>query len=306
MLQQIKEYLNFNKRERNGIFVLITLILILLSANLLLPLLISTEKADISEFEKEISMFERSKTQYFDSINKNKKKKLIKKSLDHQIKYFKFDPNYLSVKGWKKLGLSKKQIDVIINYRKSGGKFYKKEDLKKIYSISDRMYKLLKPFISIATKEKATIKETKKKVTKLKQRKEHSIIELNSADSINLTTLYGIGPAFSTRIIKYRNLLGGYYSKSQLLEVYGFDNKRLKKISSYISVDKKRISKININTVEFKKLLRHPYFSYELTSKIFNFKNKQGKIKSIENIKNIELVTDSLFQKIKPYLMIRE
>lgn len=304
MLQFLKEYFSFNKRERQGIFVLLSLILTLLLINLLLPKFTNNSAFDSSEFEKEISDYEKSKTKYFDSINNIRQKKIISKSINQQVELFKFDPNKISAKEWKKLGLSEKQIKVIKNYKEKGGKFYKKEDLKKIYSISERKYKSLEPFISIPTKKKQQRKKQQKEVAKKPKVKKNIIIELNITDSAGLTKLYGIGPAFSSRIIKYRNLLGGYYSKDQLLEIYGFDSARLKMIIKNISVEPEKIKKININNAGFKELLRHPYISYELTSQIFKLRKKQGQLKNIEQLKKIDLVNDSIFQKIVPYLSV--
>ncbi|MCD4774394.1 MAG: helix-hairpin-helix domain-containing protein, partial [Bacteroidales bacterium] len=300
-----KEYFSFNKRERQGIFVLLSLILTLLLINVLLPKFTYNTEFDSSEFEKEMLFFEKSRDRYFDSLNNIRQMKLISESNDQQIKLFKFDPNHLSAEEWKKLGLSEKQIKVINNYKEKGGKFYKKEDLKKIYSISESKYKLLEPFITIPTKKKQQRKKQQKETIKKTQVKKKIIIELNSADSAGLTKLYGIGPAFSSRIIKYRNLLGGFYSKDQLLEIYGFDSTRLKMIIKNISVETEKIKKININNAGFKELLRHPYISYELTSQIFKLKNKQGQLKNIKQLKKIDLVNDSLFQKLVPYLSVK-
>ena len=304
MLRFLKEYFSFNKRERQGIFVLLSLILTLLLINLLLPKFTNDIEFDFSEFEKEISFYEKSKTEYFDSLNNIRRKKMILESINQQIKLFKFDPNHLTAEEWKKLGLSEKQIEVIKNYKEKGGKFYKKEDLKKIYSISEKKYKSLEPFIIIPSKKKQQRKKQQKEIVKKPKIKKNIIIELNTADSAGLTKLYGIGPTFSSRIIKYRNLLGGFYSKNQLLEIYGFDSTRLKMIIKNISVEPEKINKININNAGFKELLKHPYISYELTSQIFKFRKKQGQLKNIEQLKKIDLVNDSLFQKIVPYLSV--
>jgi DNA uptake protein ComE-like DNA-binding protein len=305
VLQFLKEYFSFNKRERQGIFVLLSLIFIMIVINLLLPVFTTSPDFDYSEFEEEIASFEKSKTKYFDLKNNVRKEKIILESNFQQVELFEFDPNQLSAKEWEKLGLSKKQIKVINNYKEKGGKFYKKEDLRKIYSISEQKYKLLEPFITISSKKKNIKRKQKIKTTRKPQVKKKLLIQLNTADSAELTKLYGIGPAFSSRIIKYRKLLGGFYSKNQLLEVYNFDSTRLKMIIDNISVKPEKIKKLNINKVEFKELLRHPYISYELTSQIFKLIKKQGQLNNIEQLKKIDLVNDSIFKKIVPYLSVK-
>src|SRR5690606_26013840 len=66
------------------------------------------------------------------------------------VEYFMFDPNGLAVVDWKRLGLSDRQIRMIKNYEAKGGRFRKKEDLKKIYAISDADYARLSACIAIA------------------------------------------------------------------------------------------------------------------------------------------------------------
>ena len=43
-----------------------------------------------------------------------------------------------------------------------------------------------------------------------------TVVELNSADSTTLRRVPGIGPVFASRIVRFRSLLGGFYTVSQL------------------------------------------------------------------------------------------
>ena len=312
----IKQYFSFNKRERSGIFILIFIILILIIINYLLPFFSQNKQVDFSEFDKEISVFETSQKAIQDSIKKvysqktfnNKKQKTI--ITEKKLSPFKFNPNDLSIEKWKKLGLTENQIKVIKNYEKRGGKFYKKEDLKKIYSISKEEYKILEPFIVIPENKKSK-PEPKQKKTKQKSKynpvtkTKPLIIELNSVDSIQLIKLPGIGPVFSQRIIKYRDLLGGFFSSKQLMEVYGIDSSKFKKISSFIRIDTSIIKKININEASFKKILKHPYINFEMTKQIVNSR----KLKKYDTFQEFQeknmLINDSIFKKIFPYLQLK-
>ena len=114
-----------------------------------------------------------------------------------------------------------------------------------------------------------------------------SIVEVNSADTSELIKIRGIGPVFASRILKYRKLLGGYYKKEQLLEVYGIDTAAFNNIENQIIIDTTLISKININTVEFKQALKHPYLKYEDVKAIFKLRNGGRKItmKKLDKIK---------------------
>ena len=93
-------------------------------------------------------------------------------------------------------------------------------------------------------------------------------INLNTADSTALMTLRGIGAVYASRIIKYRNLLGGYYDKSQILEVYGITKETYSLFCDDIVASADDIVKIPVNTASFKEILRHPYFDYDMVVKI--------------------------------------
>ena len=130
--------------------------------------------------------------------------------------------------------------------------------------------------------------------------KERKVIELNVADSVTLITLPGIGPVFASRIIKYRIKLGGYVSKNQLLEVYGFTAETFNKFKDLVYVDSSLIIKININTAAFKEILHHPYFNYETTLKIVRARDKTP-FTSIEDFSSRTEITD---KKVLCYLNV--
>ena len=117
---------------------------------------------------------------------------------------------------------------------------------------------------------------------KLKANSPKPIVNLNSADTTELKSLPGIGSFFARNIVEYREKLGGYVEINQLLEVYAFDSARLETITPYINIDSISLRKINVNTDDFKIILRHPYIEYEDVKKIVNHREKRGFIKDLE------------------------
>ena len=107
-------------------------------------------------------------------------------------------------------------------------------------------------------------------------------VNLNSADTTELKSLPGIGSFFARNIVEHREKLGGYVEVNQLLEVYAFDSARLETITPYINIDSISLRKINVNTDDFKIILRHPYIEYEDVKKIVNHREKRGFIKNWE------------------------
>ena len=107
-------------------------------------------------------------------------------------------------------------------------------------------------------------------------------VKLNSADTTELKSLPGIGSFFAKNIVDYKNKLGGFIEKEQLLEVYAFDTTRLSSIENFIIIDTIELRKVNINTDDFKTILRHPYIEYEDVKKIVNYRESKGMIKNWE------------------------
>lgn len=129
-------------------------------------------------------------------------------------------------------------------------------------------------------------------------------IELNTADSVLLLDLYGIGPSFSRRIVKYRELLGGYYEVGQLLEVYGMDQERYDGFSERVWADTMQIRKINLTTVTFRDLLRHPYTNYEMVKSFIAYRDRNGPPYSVRKALEGSDWPDSLAGKLEPYLSV--
>lgn len=193
-------------------------------------------------------------------------KKVASSSSTILVKLHPFDPNQVSYQELLTLGLSEKTARIFIKFRSKGFVFRKKEDLQKVYGISKELYLKLEPYqINTNNAEKKTEpNSTANKITNTAK------IELNTADSLSLLEINGIGPAFAKRILKYRNLLGGYSSVEQLKEVYGLNDEVYSKIKEQFSVNPSLISKINLNKDDFKTINKHPYISYEITKAIFN------------------------------------
>lgn len=106
-----------------------------------------------------------------------------------------------------------------------------------------------------------------------------TIVELNSADTTVLKKVPGIGSVFARRIIKYRDLLGGFYSVEQLGEVYGIDEERYEAMKSWFSVDLSAIRQLLVNQLSAKELASHPYVSYKQARIIEKMIRKKGNYK---------------------------
>jgi DNA uptake protein ComE-like DNA-binding protein len=304
----LKSFFTLNKNEQQGIVVLLFLILLVIIVNLFLPLFINKKETDFREYKNEIADFRKSRTDFNDSVSRKKEQAVGKLTLEEAQKVlhpFEFDPNTLDKEGWLLMGCLPKQYKQINNYLKKGGRFSKASDLKKIYGISDVEFDVVKDSIVIEGQDKIVAGKVKNVNTPTKRTfNKYSVTELNSCDSAALVNNLQLYPNIAARIIKYRNSLGGFYQKRQLLEVYKFPESYYNKIEKYILVNDSLIEKIDINNVSFKKLLRHPYFDYETVKSIFNNKPKKGRLyySDFEEMVALCGINDSLSPQMEHYL----
>ena len=134
-------------------------------------------------------------------------------------------------------------------------------------------------------------------------KKEIVPIQINSADTTDLTQISGIGNKNSKWIIRDREKFGGFYSVYQLAEVYSLDSSFVDKNKKYfLQPNLKLIRKLKVNTATFKELLRHPYIEYKQTKAIVNYRKQHGNFSSIDDLLKIHLITEKDTERLKYYL----
>lgn len=292
----LRNFFGFNKQQRNGLYVLVTISFLLLLARLAMPVFISPSQIVL----RNLPLIERK----FDSAYKASGKYSAGYSADvtKETKLFYFDPNVVTAQQLSQLGFSEKRAAIFLKFRNRGFVFKKKEDLLRVFGISGRFYESLAPYVRISAKNNAAAGDNNLyppgKAAPGKQ--EVTVVELNSADSSALEKLRGIGPAFAKRILKYRSMLGGYTGIDQLREVYGLDAETYEKIKPNVRADASMVKKLNINTDDFKTVNKHPYLSFELTKSVFNARRKNTL--TPEALRGI-MANDSLYFKLLPYLV---
>lgn len=133
-------------------------------------------------------------------------------------------------------------------------------------------------------------------------RRQTLVVELNSADSITLQLLHGIGPAFARRIVNYRERLGGFVSTDQLLEVYGLSPERLEPLLPHIIIDPTKVTKLQLNQLELKQLLRHPYMEYYVARDIIALRRQGITLNGLDDLRALPSMTDSTFLRLQDYV----
>ena len=126
------------------------------------------------------------------------------------------------------------------------------------------------------------------------------IIALNTTDSTELQMLNGIGHVLSSRIIKYRDKLGGFHNMNQLLEVYGVKAALISNIMNKISFEG-TLKKINLNHITVDSLVKHPYFDYSTANIFINYRNHHGPYKGLGDVKKIIAIKQYWLDEVAPY-----
>jgi competence ComEA-like helix-hairpin-helix protein len=304
------EYFSFTKKERKGIVYAILTIVTISISPLFFHFFIKDEPIDSTAFAKEISAlkaksaatksFSNKRERYFDDYTPSyAKQTVVEKEL------FYFDPNTASENDWERLGVKKRTAQTIQKYISKGGKFYKPEDILKIYGLKEADAKRLIPYVTIASAKK-DFSPIQNKFPEPKNYSKVSIqpVDINAGDTSAFIALPGIGSKLSKRIITFRQKLGGFYSVSQIAETYNLPDSTFQKIQKYLVLNSKAIKKLNINSVSVEELKAHPYINFPIANAIVQYRQQHGNFKTINDIRKIMLISDEFFNKASPYLSV--
>lgn len=284
----MKSHFVFSKSERNGIFLLVTIILVLQLAYWLIPFPKDVAPKDTPELVR----FQ----QKVDSLRQLKIK-------ENTPKQYPFNPNFITdYKGYT-LGMSTQEIDRLLAYRKQNKWVNSKKDFQDVTKVSDS---LLNTF-SHLFKFPDFITNPKKKKVFDKDRKlsYKDKIDLNKATALQLQEVYGIGPYYSEKIIGYRTKLNGFSDNVQLKDVYGLEPNVINNILKMFTVKTPvNIKKININTAKVTDLSELPNLNYEIARQIIKYRELNGEFNDINQLKSIAEFPIEKFDRIQLYLTL--
>jgi competence protein ComEA len=277
-MEPVKSWFGYSRRERRSSFILLIILFIIISVRFFVP-----------ERNTVISIAATGFTNINDSQGLTKGEKTATDSLFH------FNPNSASYDTLLMLGLDTRSAATLISYRNKGGRFKNPEDIRKVYGIDEVHAKRLIPFVDIGVDKPVSIKS-------YTQQKQKPLFDINSCDSSSLVRLQGIGPVLSARIIKFRNLLGGFARIDQLKEVYGLPLETYNLISVRLFADTSLLKRINVNSAGYSELTRLPYIEkYEATS-IIKYRELKGRINNLTELTENKIITVEKAYKSGPYM----
>lgn len=140
--------------------------------------------------------------------------------------------------------------------------------------------------------------------TRIPYKKREFSLDLNSADTLDFMQLRGIGEKLSKRIVAYRERLGGFVRKDQLLEVYGISEETYSKIESKLQLSKNNIKQIDVNTASINELKNHPYIDYYLAKEIISTRDRLGGFKDKKQLRSLSLMDAATYESLEVYIKI--
>ena len=276
-MKNIKSLFMFTSDQRKGIFALMLLIVVLQLAYFFVDF--SVVSKDDEQKQKWLSL--QSEVDSLKNTSENKSEKI-----------FLFNPNFITdYKGYK-LGMSVAEIDRLLEFRKTNQFVNSADEFQKVTKISDSLLNVISPLFKFPDwvsnrKEK---KEYEKFPSKAFAKKEKIIlIDINQATKEDLIKIYGIGEAISLRILKQKEVLGGFVSMDQMSDVWGLSPEVIENLNSHFKIiSLPEFKKIDVNNASLKELSQFYYFRYALAKEIITYRSMNGDFKNIEDLTKIK------------------
>lgn len=284
-----KSHFSYNKMQRNGVFYLL-LIIVALQLVYFFVDFASEEKNPISKNELLAFQNEVDSLEFIQEENS-------------KPKIFPFNPNYLTDFKAYQLGMLVEEIDKLLAYRSEGKYVNSAAQFQKVTGINDSLLAVISVYFKFPDwKKNATAKNTD--VKHIVKNEKIITKDINNATAEDLKIVRGIGDKLSERIIKYRIKLQGFSFDDQLYEVWNLDPEVVQEMLKYFKVfTPPVIDKMNVNEASFKEVLSIVYIDYELTKKIFSYRDEVAEIQSLEELKKIDGFPIEKFDRIALYLV---
>jgi competence ComEA-like helix-hairpin-helix protein len=292
-LKNFKSHFKFNKQERSGIFFLLFFLIIV----------------QLGYYFYQANLSNRPFSLIFDSDTQAKIDSLKSESIIRDtVRIFPFNPNFITdFKGYT-LGMSVAEIDRLHNFRNNDEFVISAEEFQKVTKVSDSLLGAISPYFKFPewTQNKKNSfayktssfhnKDTVEKV---------NLKDLNATTAEELQQISGIGIKLSARIIKFRDRLGGFLVDEQLFDVYGLEEDVVHRtLKQFKVITKPNIIKINVNTATAAELSKLIYLQKHIAERIVNYRNLNGSINSLNELKKIEEFPFERIDRIGLYLSL--
>lgn len=272
----LKSFFQFSTAQRSGIFLLLTISIALQLSYFFIDF--TTEEKDSKEKRKWLAL----------QVEVDSLKQV---QYNYVPKIYPFNPNFITdFKGYK-LGMSVSEIDRLLAYRKLNKYVNSPAEFQHVTKVSDSLLNAISPYFKFpdwVTHKKNTISYDPKSFSKFEKKEKNVVLDINRASQEDLIKVYGIGAGLSERILKQKELLGGFVSMEQMKDVWGLSPEVIENLNKSFKVSMQpTLKKINVNNASVKELSQFPYFRYTLAKAIVTYRSMHGDIKTPADLTKI-------------------
>ncbi len=287
----LKSHFTFSREQRNGIFLLLLIIILLQVLYFFVDFSskdVIVDHVKFTEYTKEI-----------DSL------RLVKLE-EKKTKTYPFSPNHITDFKGATLGMSNKEIDRLLNFRKQDQWINSAKQFQEVTKVSDSLLNKISPLfkfpdwvIKPKLKKQQTTYNNEPKSFAQKQ-------DLNKATEKQLQGVYGVGTTLSKRIIKYRDKYkGGFIEDAQLEDVYGLTPETRERIlKEFIVKTPRPIIKIELNIAKVEDLVNIQYIDYDVAYNIIEQRQLREGYKSLDELIKVKDFPVNKIEIIKLYLYL--
>ncbi|MCF1421248.1 ComEA family DNA-binding protein [Mangrovimonas futianensis] len=286
----MKSHFLFTRRQRNGIFLLI---LVVLAVQAIYYVSDFTKPIDYGN-QEEIDAFLKERDSLVKVYEENSKPKI-----------YPFNPNYITdYKGYV-LGMNNEEIDRLLKYREQNKWLNSVSEFQKVTLVSDSLLKEISPYFKFPEWTKSSNNKQKTNSFSNNSNYPSEKKDLNLATVGDLQKVRGIGPTLSERIIKFRTKINGFADQVELFEVYGLSAEVIEEIGKHFTIKTPRhIDKIALNSASVNELVQIKYIDYEIAHEIIEERTLRDGFKNFNELLKIKDFPIVKLEIIKLYLTL--
>ena len=275
--KELQTYFKFSKEQRTGI---LSLFIIIISLQCIYFFTDFSSKTESDPQKQEWLALQAE----VDSMKLNRN--------NSSPKIYLFNPNFITdYKGYK-LGMSVEEIDRLFEFRKTNKYVNSAEEFQQVTKVSDSLLKEIAPLFKFPdwlNNRKEFKSYNKFPVEAFAKKDKIVVIDINEATKEDLIKVYGVGEAISLRILKQKEIIGGFVSMDQMTDVWGLSPEVIEKLNLHFKVLKvPAIKKVDINNASLKDLSQFHYFRYALAKDILTYRSMNGDFKNIEDLTKVK------------------
>lgn len=290
-MKKLKSHFTFTKERRNGIFLLILIVVALQ----VVYFFVSFSSKEIQINQKELETFQNE----IDSLR-------LTEIENRKPKTYLFNPNFITdYKGYT-LGMSNEEIDKLLAFRKQDKWVNSAKEFQDVTNVSDSLLSIISPYFKFPewianSKPKISSSFQNNSRPKTFEQKQ----DLNTATASQLQKVYGIGETYSQRIVAYRDKYGGFIADVQLQEVYGLTAEVIERLTTHFTVKTpKQVESISLNTATIEELVKIQYIDYEIAHNIIEQRTLREGFHSLDELMKVKSFPIKKVEIIKLYLKL--